>query len=104
MDSEQIETELLTLGQKAFFFVEEVFWDQTDLIGSLNSHAQLLLNESALFLSARIRLNLLLSHKVEKLTGDFHKCLFGEQVRIVLEFVEGYKLDNISGHVSSIGA
>ena len=103
LDSEQIETKLLALGQKAFFFVDEVFWDQTELIGSLNSHTQLLLNESSLFLSTWIRLNVLLSHKVEKLTGDFHKCFFGKQMRIVFELVERYKLDNIGGHVSSIG-
>ena len=54
---------------------------------------------SSLFLTSWERLDIVLAHEVEKLSWDLVENLFGEKVRVVLELVEGNKLDDVGSHV-----
>ena len=49
-------------------------------------------------------LYVMLAHPVEKLTWNLHKRLFGQQMWIVLEVVEGHKLHDIGSHILAVGA
>ena len=63
---------------------------------------ELLLEGGALLLGAWVRLDIVLTHKVEQLTWDLLKDLLGQQVRIPLELVKWHELDDISAHVLTI--
>ena len=49
-------------------------------------------------------LYVMLAHPVEKLPWNLHERLFGQQVWIMLEVVEGHKLHNICSHILAVGA
>ena len=93
---------MLDLLQELLLLVHEVGRNGAHHLTS-RAHGELSLDGAALFLGSRVRVYALLTHPVEELTWDLHECLLGEHVRVTLVVVEGDKLNDVSGHVLTVG-
>jgi len=69
----------------------------------VGSHRELLLELPSLLISSWVWVDVVLSHVVEELTWHFHEGLLRKQVWVVLELIEGDKLNDISCHVLPVG-
>jgi len=67
------------------------------------SHGHRLLDLLALSIRASVGRDVVLSEEVEQLRWHLHQGLLREEVRVVLEVIEGHKLDDISSHVLAVG-
>ena len=95
-----INTTLLTFLKELLSFIEEV--DRKNRLLNIWPHRKLLLDHRSLLLRAGMRLDVIFSHEVQKLTWQLVQGFFCEQVRIVFEVVERYELDDISFHVFAV--
>lgn len=60
------------------------------------------MDQSSLLLGAWVWSDPVPAHPVEQLAWHLHQSLLRQHVRVVLELVEGYELDDISGHVATV--
>ena len=97
----QVEAHVRNLLQEGLLFLEEVLGNGADLRPH-RPHRQLLLDLASLLFRPRVRGDALLAHPVEQLSWHLHESLLGEEVRIVLEVVEGNELHDVRSHVLAV--
>ena len=102
LDLVQIEAHLGGLLQEGLLLLEEVLRDSAGL-RTHRPHRKLLLDLPPLLFRPWVRVDAVLAHPVEKLARHLHERLFRQQVRVVLEVVEGDELHNVRGHVLAVG-
>ena len=98
---EWVEAHRSSLLHERLLLVHEVAWDVATS-HCIGSHRKLLLDETALFLGPRVRLDIVLAHPVQELSWHLHQGFLRQHVRIRFEVVEGHKLDNVCSHVSAV--
>ena len=100
----RIEVEAFTRQhlQESFFLVGEVFWDLRMTGRASGSHRELVLHHASLVFCSSLGQDIVPSHKVKKLTGQFLKDLFREKVGVVSEVVEWHELNDIRSHILTI--
>ena len=97
----QIEAHIGSLLHEGFLLLNEVGGNGADLRPDW-PHRELLLDLASLLLRSRMWVDALLAHPVEQLSWHLHERLLRQQVRIVLEVVEGDKLHDVRSHVLAI--
>jgi len=93
LDCEHIHTHALSLLKERFSEVCEISWNLAWL-QSL-SHAELMGKLLSLLLGPWQRMNIALSHVVNKLTRQFLKRFSRQKCWVVFELVEWHKLHNV---------
>ena len=88
--------------QEGLLLLEEVLRDGAGL-RTHRPHRKLLLDLPPLLFRPWMRVDAVLAHPVEELARHLHERLLRQQVRVVLEVVEGDELHDIRGHVLAVG-
>ena len=87
--------------QELLFLVDEVLGYLVRIV--LLAHRERLLDELAFLFGSNMRLNIVFTHEVEKLSGKLHEHFARQHVWIRFEIIKWNELDDISRHVSSQG-